>query len=173
MSKKVFLISEKTLKEDSLISDNVGNEYIRPAITEAQDIDLQEIIGTKLLNKICNLVSTGDIIKEENISYKELLDDYITPYLEWKVMSTIQIPLAYKMRNMGIVQTNDTNVYSSTLRDAEKLMQHYDGKASFYSIRLTKFLCANTNKYPEYCSTDSSADFKGGKNNFYIPTYLG
>lgn len=169
---KIYLISEKTLKEDTFINDNIGGEMLNPSIAEAQDISLQEILGTKLLNKVLGLVETGDIKNDEYADYKALLDEYITPYLEWKVMSTIQIPLAYKMRNLGVVQTNDTNVYSAGLKDAQAIADYYDSKASFYSLRLSKYLHANHNKYPEYCSTDSCADFKS-RPVFHNPIYLG
>lgn len=169
---KIYLISSKTLKEDTFINDNVGEEMLNPSIAEAQDIDLQEILGTKLLNRILSLVDSGSIRDDEFSDYKLLIDEYITPFLEWKVMSTIQLPLAYKMRNMGVVQTTDANVTSATMRDAQTLMEHYNNKASFYSIRLTKFLHANHNKYPEYCSTDSCADFKS-KDVFNSPVFLG
>lgn len=168
---KVFLISSKTLKTEGLINDNVGDEMLKPAIQEAQDIFLQQIIGTKLLNKICDMVADGSIAQDDN--YRLLLDEYITPYLNFKVMASIQVPLAYKMRNMGIVQTNDTNVYSVNMSDVKTLIEHFDNRAGFYSIRMTKFLSANTTIYPEYTTTDSCADFRSNKNTFECPVYLG
>lgn len=168
---KVFLISSKTLKTDGLINDNVGDEMLKPAIQEAQDIFLQQIIGTKLMNKVCDMVGDGTIA--QNSDYKLLLDEYITPYLNFKVMASIQIPLAYKMRNLGIVQTNDNNIYNVNMNDVKALIEHYDNRAGFYSIRLTKFLSANNTIYPEYMSTDSCADFRSNKNTFECPVFLG
>ena len=51
MSNKIFLISEQTLKNETILNDNIGSEYIAPAIETAQDIYLQQLIGTELLDK--------------------------------------------------------------------------------------------------------------------------
>lgn len=167
---KVLLISEKTLKTEGFINDNVGGELVRPSIELAQDINLQELIGTKLLDKVCSLVESGAITGDTE--YKLLLDEYITPYLLWKVTSLIQIPTAVKTRNLGVVQTNDANVVNMSLKDVQAITRDYDNKASFYANRMTKYLCANRNKYPEYCAGDCEG-YKSNPQAFYCPTYLG
>ena len=94
---KVLLVSEQTLKKNSVVNNNVDGMYLLPAIEFAQDSGLQPIIGTKLYNKLMDLVEDGTI--ENNDDYKYLLDEYVTPYLINKVTADIQIPLAYKVRN--------------------------------------------------------------------------
>ena len=49
----ILLISEKTIKENSLVSNNVDGKYIQNAIRTAQDISLQPIIGEKLFKRLC------------------------------------------------------------------------------------------------------------------------
>ena len=49
---KTLLISEADIKEYSNISDNLAGKYLRPAIYDAQFIDLQETIGSTLLKKL-------------------------------------------------------------------------------------------------------------------------
>lgn len=155
---KVFLISDVLLKEETIINDNLGSEYLNPAIETAQDIYLQQIIGTELLDKMYALVVTNQIIDDANKIYKELLDDYITPYLKFKVLSEITVPLAYKYRNAGVVQSTANNYQQTTLKDAQLVANHYDLRATFYAERLSKYLCANSDKFPEYKSTRNSAD---------------
>lgn len=167
---QVYLISEKTLKEDSLINDNVGIEFLQPTIELAQDIHLQELIGTKLLNKICALVEDDSITA--NTAYQTLLDSYITPYLEWMVTSLIQLPIGMKIRNLGVVQTQDERVYNLGLKDVQVLEQYYANKAAFYATRMSKFLKANSNIYPEYCQCDDCSDFHANPNSFRLPTVL-
>ena len=100
----VLLISEQTLKNDSLIGDNVESVLILPAIIIAQEQGLQPVIGTKLLRKLQDLIDTNSILSP-SVAYKELLDHYITIYLEYKVMSEIHI--IYKMRTNGIIKNSD------------------------------------------------------------------
>jgi hypothetical protein len=155
---RVLLISEDTLKCETIINDNTGSEYIRPAIETSQDIYLQQLIGTELLEKIYTLVATNKIA--ENANYKTLLDDYITQYLKYKVLSEVVIPLAYKYRNAGIVQTTNDNIQTTSLRDAPLVQNHYELRASFYADRMTSYLSANADLFPEYKSTRDNADIK-------------
>ena len=157
---KVFLISDVLLKEETIINDNVGTEFIGPAIETAQDIYLQQIIGTELLDKMYALVVTNQIIDDANKIYKELLDDYITPYLKFKVLSEITVPLAYKYRNAGVVQSTANNYQQTTLKDAQLVANHYNLRADFFVERMNKFLCANTGQIPEYGSARDASDFK-------------
>lgn len=166
-----MLISERTLKENSVINNNVDNMYIFPAIQYAQDAGLQPIIGTKLYNRLMNMVADGSITGETD--YKLLLDDYVAPYLLNKVTAEIQIPLSYKFRNQGVVQSTGENTYTPSLRDIQYVIQNYENKANFYSNRLSDYLKANRKKYPEYCSVDSSADMPSNKDAYKTGIYLG
>ena len=82
----ILLISEETLKEMSLIGDNVESQFILPAVELAQEQGLQTIIGTKLLRKLQTLVTMVQS-RFNKCNYKELLDDYVTIYLSYQVMS--------------------------------------------------------------------------------------
>lgn len=148
--RRVQLISEKTLKELSLINENVEGNYLQPCIMDAQEINLQQLIGTSLYHRLCDLVSSGDIYNEEYAAYKDLLDEYVSVYLAYCVMADIQIPLAYKMVNKGIVQTNDTNILNSQLRDIQFMKDYYREKADFYGTRLLVRVVHNTSLFPEF-----------------------
>ncbi len=159
---KVLLLSEKTLKEDSLINDNVDSMYIYPAIQVAQEQGLQQVIGTLLYERICRYVDEGNVPAD----YRILLDDYITPYLEYKVMADIQIPLSYKFRNLGVNQTTDERTYSQSLRDTQYLIEYYDNKAKFYSNRLFEYLKANHKLFPDFMKKDSCDDLQANKMSY-------
>jgi hypothetical protein len=168
---KVLLVSEQTLKKNSVINNNVDGMYLLPAIEYAQDAGLQPIIGTKLYNKLMDLVEDGSITGATD--YKLLLDEYVTPYLINKVTADIQIPLVYKVRNQGVVQQTGENTYAPSLKDLQYVIQNYENKANFYSNRLSDYLKANRSKYTEYCSIDSCADMPSNKNAYNTGIYLG
>lgn len=168
---RVLLISEKTLKSNGVINNNVDGMYILPAIDYAQDAGLQPIIGTKLYNKLMDLVSDGSIQQETD--YKVLLDEYVTPYLLNKVTADIQIPLNYKLRNQGVVQNQADNTIVPTMKDLQYVIQNYEYKAVFYGNRLSDYLMANKSKFPEYCKVDSSADMHSNPNSYKTNIYLG
>lgn len=147
---RVQLVSETTLKKLTLINDNVDVCYIAPAIEKAQDMGLQPLIGTCLFEKLCKLVESGQIGSADNLAYKTLLDDYVTPYLCQRVMADIQVPLFAKIRNAGIVQSQDQQTQQLTKGDVDYIRADYEYNATFYGKRLTEYLCANSTKYPEW-----------------------
>lgn len=169
---KCYLISEKTLKENSVINNNVDTMYLLPAIEYAQDSGLQLLIGTKLYKKLMELVATGAIINPKNEHYKLLLDEYVTPYLINKVTAEIQIPLSWKLRNQGVVVQNDEHTYVPSIRDVQYVVQNYENKANFYGNRLSDYLIANRNKFPEYCDVDSCADIHSNRSSYNTGIYL-
>ena len=78
---RYFLISEQTIKQHTLINDNVDGVYLAPAIEMAQDIDLTSLIGQDLIDKLSELVLENKMGMDENKHYQTLLDKYITPPL--------------------------------------------------------------------------------------------
>lgn len=170
---KVFLLSEETIKSNSVVNNNVDSMYLLPAIDDAQTIGLQPIIGTQLFNKLRDLVADNEISLPENKDYKDLLDEYITPYLINKVTADIQLPLAYKLRNQGVIQNVNENTTISYLKDTQYLIEHYENKAKFYANRLSDFLMANSSKYPEYNSVESCSDMPSDNHAYKTNIYLG
>jgi len=139
----ILLISEKTIKENSLVSNNVDGKYIQNAIRTAQDISLQPIIGQKLFERLCEGVSEDNLTELET----ELIKTYIQPVLLNAVMSDLVLQLSYKFRNLGTVQTTDTNIIIPSLSDLEYIRNDYSLKCTFYQNRLSDFLEANCTKF--------------------------
>ena len=155
MNNKVFLISEKTLKGFA-VAENLDAVYLNPAISEAQDIHLTQLIGSKLVKKIEEMVMDGSI--NENKDYKLLLDEYISAYLQYKTVASLVIPLAYKERNAGVVQTNNEYVVNTGMKDANYLRGYYNDLADYYGLRLTTYIQANSTIYPEYYNCSCNGD---------------
>lgn len=153
---KVLLISEETLKTYSLVNDNIDGKYLLPAIQTAQDIDLETLIGKALLDKLCTLVETGEIVS--NSKYRTLLDDYITPYLVWQVMSNLQLGINYKLSNSGVITNDDERKSRLDYRNNQLLQEQYKHYADSYAIKLKDYLCSGD--YPEYhqCVNHSHAE---------------
>lgn len=138
---KTFLISEDYIKSESTLDNNVSGKYIQQAIKLAQDIALQEVIGTNLYNYIQNNFESLTGL------YEELLEQYIQPFLLYKVLSEIVIPITYKIGNFGLVTTNDEN--QSVSDQVDKIKTYYDNKANTYKKRLQDYIVYNRNSFPE------------------------
>lgn len=142
----ILLISEKTIKENSLVSNNVDGKYIQNAIRSAQDLSVQPIIGQKLFERLCEGVSEQNLTELET----DLISTYIQPVLLNAVMSDLVLQLTYKFRNLGVVQTTDTNIMVPSLNELQYIREDYNMKATFYMNRLSDFLEANCSKFKQY-----------------------
>ena len=142
----ILLISENTIKQNSLVSNNVDGKYIQNAIRTAQDISLQPIIGQKLFERLCDGVANNNLNELET----ELISTYIQPVLLNAVMSDLILQLSFKFRNLGAVQTVDTNVVIPSLTDLEYIRNDYSMKCTFYQNRLSDFLEDNCTKFSQY-----------------------
>lgn len=166
---KVFLISEQTLKDATILGANVEGKYIRQAIQTAQDLRLQTVIGTNLYHKLCELV------EDESVSgaYKILLDDYISPFLQNAVLADLTLKIAYKFRNEGVVTTTSENVAQPVLSDVQAIKAQYETAAGGYATLMTKWLVANSTSIPEYCVQRDCADIQANpgayQHSLFIP----
>ena len=163
----ILLISEKTIKENSLVSNNVDGKYIQNAIRSAQDLSLVPIIGQKLFQRLCDGVANDNLTELQT----ELISTYIQPVLINAVMSDLVLQLSFKFRNLGTVQTVDTNVMIPSLNDLEYIRNDYSMKCTFYQNRLSDFLEDNCTKFSQYPGCDCHS-LKANKYAFKNPFVL-
>lgn len=148
---EVLLISPDFIRSTTNISNNLQDKYLHSAIRETTDIDLDEVIGSKLLNKIKDLVRTGEIKTEENKKYKDLLDS-AKYFLAYSAISRIVVISSAKIDNAGLSQSSDDHIESLDIKEIFQLEKHYTNKADVYKKKLQKFILKNINDYPELCA---------------------
>ena len=161
--KEILLTSEATVKELTAISDNVESKYLLPAIREAQEIYLREIIGDALMAKLKWCIENNafrgafapadfnDDFETEtggNPQYKKLLGK-IQYYLAYKTVAELIPKVSYKVVNMGLVKTSDDNVQNATYNEIVLQRDYYVSRADYYCLLLQNFILANRSAYPE------------------------
>lgn len=136
----ILFISEDYVKTNSGLNDNLFGKFLLPTMREAQDVYLQQIIGSTLYNKIINLIDEEIIGEDEYVLYKELLDDYIRPYLLYETLVQLIPVINAKLANFGSMQSNDEHLVNLSQGDVVVLTGHYQGNADFYCRRLQEFI---------------------------------
>ena len=147
--KEILLISESLVKSETTLDLNVAGNYLQQAIKAAQDLDVEPVIGTSLLNKFKELIADNDIRLDENYEYEYLLNEYIHPFLCYSVLEEICIPISYKIANAGVSRVDDEKLSSSQRQDVVLLKDYYCKKADEYKRRLQKYLCCHKAEFPE------------------------
>ena len=150
---EVLLISETFVKEVLSISENVAGQYIRPSIREAQDIALRNIIGDCLLQRLKDLVASGEIEDTENAAYKALAD--IERYfLAYSACVGIAQRVSFKIANAGVVKTPDERVDVADQPDMAKVQFFYQSKADSLAFDLERWILERRGSFPELRECD-------------------
>lgn len=158
---EALLINRDDIVKLTGLGGNVDTTKILPHVKTAQDIHLQPIIGTKLLDKIKELITAGTLSNAANAKYKTLVDTYITPTLVFFTMADFLPFLQFEISNGGVARNQAENGISSDKSETDALVHKFKDKASFYGTRLLSFICDNNDNYPEY-STNEGSDISGG-----------
>ena len=147
--RNVLLISEDTVKTYSGLNDNIWGKSLLPAIREAQEIGLQEIIGSCLYQRLCSMVEDGSIVNQENAQYKMLLDEQISYYMIYRTIADLIPVIGVKLGNIGTVISNDEHVQNLTEDERSRVDTYYAYRADFYAKRLQEWLLNNKELFPE------------------------
>lgn len=156
----ILLISEDYIKSNTNISQNLDGNYLLPTIKLAQEIDLEETIGTSLLEKIQELIANNTIKENVNKPYKTLLDKYLQPFLCYTTIVKILPTVAYKIANAGVLRTEDEKMSNIDSNEVDKVIAYYQNIADMYKYKMQRYLIANYNKYPELMQYKSIADLR-------------
>ena len=93
MSKALF-ITMTELKRKSIIDGALDTDKLIQFVEVAQDIHIQNFLGTKLYEKIQSLITGGTLDDAANAAYKTLLNSHIKPMLIWYSQYSY-IPVSY------------------------------------------------------------------------------
>mgnify|MGYP003632128519 CR=1 FL=1 len=135
-----LLLSWTKLKQYTDINDSLDAALIKNGIREAQDIQLQRVIGTLLYEKLLNLVETETIDDSENAAYKTLLDSYVQDMLLYASYYNLLEFTFIRTRNNGLLTPqggeNSASVDKSTYEMKRTSTQ---SKFEYYADRLARY----------------------------------
>lgn len=148
---QVLFISEAFLKQTTFVGENVQNNVLTSAITKAQTIKLQSVLGKALYTKIeDDIYNAGGSISGLTGNYLILFEEFIVPALtNWALYECI-IPLTLKFTNKGISRAQDQYTEGVDLEWVKYIKNDIRNEAEWYNQRLTTYLCNNTGLFPEY-----------------------
>jgi DNA integrity scanning protein DisA with diadenylate cyclase activity len=154
---KALFVSIDDMKRYSSISGNLDATKITPYVEQAQDIHIQSFLGTDLYNKLQSIIIANTVEEPANLEYKILLEDYIKPSLvHWALV--MYLPFGgVTIANGGIFKHSSENSEVLDKNEVDYLQEQERSTANYYSERLTRYICDNSTKFPEY-STNTGSD---------------
>jgi|TARA_B110000259_G_scaffold65727_1_gene77396 hypothetical protein len=149
MATQLF-INRTDLVRNSIIDGNVDTDKFIQFIKIAQEIDVQQIIGTDMYNALSAAIP--DIDLPVNARWKTILDEYIVPMLIWYAQSNYFPFAAYQVKNGGVFKHTSENSISADKNEIDFLVEKARTNAEWYSRRFIDFMSFNQTTYPEYTS---------------------
>ena len=143
------LIDTEYLTDLTPMGANIDPLQIAPFIEEAQDVYIQDILGTAFYNDICYKIYSG------YTQSSWTTDEYVVVELSSKILAYYTVymalpHLAIKIRNVGVARTQGDNIIQSTMEEMRYLREEVKNLAEFYAQRLINHLCTYASKYPLY-----------------------
>jgi hypothetical protein len=176
---KIYLISEEYIKSQTAILQNVDNQFIKQHILEAQNIDVQQILGTSIYDEIIQefidfkdsgepVSAIGTYISTAN---KNLVDNYLKVIILYYTMYYSIYDLYNKYTNKGIVNQTSDNSTTSDINYIEKMRKDYKNKAENLVQLMIEFIITNIDDYPlftNYTDSDTCSTTRGAYSSLYL-----
>jgi hypothetical protein len=145
MSYTIF-ISEARLKKLTAVHANMEPDEIMPFVLQAQDIYIQELLGTKFYNGLKNRIVASSL----SVAEQTLLNEYIAPTLANYSVYMALPSFNYKMKNKAVLTPSAEEAQNIDLTELKYLRGSVKDAAEFYRERTREFLIDNETDFPEY-----------------------
>lgn len=147
-----LFISRTDLVKNSIIDGNVDTDKFIQFIKIAQEIEVQNYLGTDLYNKISADITAGTLTG----NYLNLVNDYVQPMLIWWAQVNYIPYAAYQIKNGGVFKHTSENAESASRSEVDYLVQKARNTAEYYTRRFVEYMNFNSNLFPEYNSNSDS-----------------
>ena len=152
MATQLF-INRTDLVRNSILDANISTDKFIQFVKIAQEIDVQQIMGTDLYNGLS--AAMPNIEDSSNVRWKTILDDYIVPMLIWYAQSNYYPFAAYQVKQGGVFKHTSKNSISVDKNEVDFLVEKARTNAEWYSRRFIDFMSFNQATYPEYTSNSN------------------
>ena len=159
----VLLVSEQRMKEWTSLDNNIRIDVLTPSILNAQEIYIQDTLGTPFFNRLKEGVRLNDLTVDES----DFLRDYVGPTLMQYALYLIMPNLKYKFVEKGIVSGASEETTGTTLEELKYLRETALDTAQFYDERMKENLKDFPNRFQIY-KTWNTIGMAPNKQNTYF-----
>ena len=161
MAKALFITTNDLVKH-TIINGNVDPDSYTQYIFQAQQVHIQNYLGTKLYDKINDGIVAGNLASP----YTTLLSKYIKPMvIHWAMVEFLPYA-AYKVSNKGVFKHNSENSSTVEKSEIDFLIEKERDVAQSYTNRFIDYMSFNQNLFPEYTANSNADVFPDHNANF-------
>jgi hypothetical protein len=159
---KALLISRDDVVRFTNLNGNTDVDKFIQFIAIAQDIHIQSMLGTRLLEKIQADIIAGTLADP----YLSLLTTYIKPCLIHFGMVEFLPFSPYTIANKGVYKHLSENSESLTKEEVDFMVEKQRQTANHYKERFVSYMCNNNQLFPEYNQNTGSDMYPDDDTNF-------
>lgn len=160
---QALFVTRKDLVKFTSVSGGVDTDKFIQYIKIAQDIHIQNFLGTDLYNKISADIIAGTLTGD----YLSLVTDHVKPMLiHWAMVEFLPFS-AYTIANKGVYKNTSENADSVTKDEVDFLVEKERKTAQYYTDRFINYMSFNaSNKFPEYYTNNNDDVYPDKDANF-------
>jgi hypothetical protein len=159
-----LLVTTDDLKNNTIIDGNVDTAKFIQFMRIAQEVHIQNYLGTSLYRAIQAKIIAGTLTGD----YLDLVNNYLKDMVIYFAMVDYVPFAAFQISNGGVFKHRSENSDTATKEEIDSLTEKYRQFAQFFTRRFLDYICDNSNLFPEYNSSTQSdmypstdADFTG------------
>lgn len=166
MAEALFITRNDIVKFTAL-NGNVDTDKFIQFIKIAQDIHIQNYLGSKLFEKLQADIIAGTLTG----NYESLVETYVKPMLiHWAMVEYLPFA-AYTIANKGVYKHSSENSENVDKNEVDYLLEKERSIAQHYTERFISYMSFNNDIFPEYRANVNN-DMYPDSNNNYIGWYL-
>lgn len=150
---KALFIDRDELIAKGPLNGNIDPDNLMQYIELAQDIHIQQQLGTDLYNKLMQDVNDDDLAG----NYEALMTNHIKPMLIHYALVEYLHYAAFTISSGGIFRHAPENATAADKSDVDFLIEKERKNATFFTERYNDYMCNYGHLFPEF-STNSNGD---------------
>ena len=160
MAEALFITRNDIVKFTAL-NGNVDTDKFIQFVKIAQDIHIQNYLGSKLFQKL-----QADIVANTLAgNYLSLVENYIKPMLiHWSMVEYLPFA-AYTIANKGVYKHTSENAENVDKNEVDYLLEKERSIAQHYTERFIDYMSFNQTLFPEYRANKNNDMFPDTNNN--------
>ena len=160
MAEALFITRDDIVRYTAL-NGNVDTDKFIQFIKIAQDIHIQNYLGTKLFQKLQADIVAGTLTG----NYQTLVTTYVKPMLiHWGMVEYLPFA-AYTIANKGVYKHSSENSENVDKNEVDYLLEKERSIAQNYTQRFIDYMAFNQTLFPEYRSNKNNDIFPDSMNN--------
>jgi len=148
---EALLIGRADIVKFTAMNGNVDTDSFIQWIKTAQDIHIQNYLGTDLFEKIqADIIAgtlTGDYLSLVNVHIKPML-------IHWAMVEYLPFA-AYTIANKGVFKHSSENAENVSKEEVDYLVEKERDLAQYYTDRFIAYMSFNNTLFPEYRSNSN------------------